>query len=256
MTAEAGQDWRAERYAANARFVADLGGPVVELLDPRPGERILDLGCGDGVLTRRLAEMGCEVVGVDAGPDMVRAAAALGVDARVVDGHALGFGREFDAVFSNAALHWMSRDPDAVVAGVARALRPGGRFVGEFGGHGNVAAITVALLAVLAGRGLDGMTAHPWYFPTPDAYRARLERHGFTVERIELVPRPTPLPTGMSAWLDTFAEPFLRLLPEGERAAAKEEAVGLLAPALRDERGGWVADYVRLRFRAVLDGST
>jgi hypothetical protein len=94
--------------------------------------------------------------------------------------------------------------------------------VGEFGGHGNVAAITVALLAVLAGRGLDGTTAYPWYFPTPDAYRARLERHGFAVERIELVPRPTPLPTGMSAWLDTFAEPFLGLLPEDERAAAKD----------------------------------
>lgn len=255
MASERNQDWRADRYGANARFVAELGGPVVELLDPRPGERILDLGCGDGVLTRRLADRDCEVVGVDGGPDMVRAARALGVDARVADGQALSFDREFDAVFSNAALHWMKRDPDAVVAGVARALRPGGRFVAEMGGHGNVAAITVALLAVLARRGLDGMTAHPWFFPTPDAYRARLEGHGFRVERIELAPRPTPLPAGMSAWLDTFAEPFLKLLPEGgARAVAKEEVVELLAPALRDERGAWVADYVRLRFRAVLEG--
>ena len=252
MTVAAGQDWQAERYARNARFVADLGQPLVELLAPQPGERILDLGCGDGALTKKLAELGCDVIGVDAGPDMIRAARELGLDARVVDGHELSFEREFDAVFSNAALHWMKSDPDAVVAGVARALKVGGRFVGEMGGHGNVVAIVTALLAVLARRGLDGMRAHPWYFPTPAAYRKRLEAHGFRVEAIDLIPRPTPLPTGMSAWLDTFAEPLLKLLPEGERAAAKEEAVGLLAPSLRDEAGNWTADYVRLRFRAVL----
>lgn len=246
------QRWEPQRYARNARFVAELGQPVLELLDPRPGERILDLGCGDGVLTRRLAELGCTVVGVDAGPDMIRAARALGLDARVIDGHSLPFEREFDAVFSNAALHWMKRDPQAVIAGVARALRPGGRFVGEMGGHGNVAAIVTALLAVLERRGLAGRDAHPWYFPTPAAYRRRLEEQGFTVETIELIPRPTPLPTGMSAWLDTFAEPFLKRLPEEGRAAAKEEAVGLLAASLCDETGAWTADYVRLRFRAVL----
>ncbi len=215
---------------------------------------MLDLGCGDGALTERLVAHGCEVVGEDAGEDMVRAAKARGLDARVADGHALAFDREFDAVFSNAALHWMRRNPDAVVAGVARALRPGGRFVGEFGGHGNVAAVVTALLAVLARRGVDGRAAHPWYFPTPDSYRARLEAHGFRVEAIELIPRPTPLPTGMEGWLETFAAPFLRALPEAERAAAAGEAVGLLAPSLRDERGGWTADYVRLRFRAVLGG--
>lgn len=246
------QRWEPQRYARNARFVAELGQPVLELLDPRPGERILDLGCGDGVLTRRLAELGCTVVGVDAGPDMIRAARALGLDARVIDGHSLPFEREFDAVFSNAALHWMKRDPQAVIAGVARALRRGGRFVGEMGGHGNVAAIVTALLAVLERRGRAGRDAHPWYFPTPAAYRRRLEEQGFTVETIELIPRPTPLPTGMSAWLDTFAEPFLKRLPEEGRAAAKEEAVGLLAASLCDETGAWTADYVRLRFRAVL----
>ena len=137
----AGQEWDAERYAANARFVTKLGAPVVELLAPQPGERILDLGCGDGVLAVRLTELGCTVVGVDADPAMVRAAKARGVDARLADGAALRFTEEFDGVFSNAALHWMSADPDAVIAGVVRALRPDGRFVGEFGGHGNVAAI-------------------------------------------------------------------------------------------------------------------
>jgi trans-aconitate methyltransferase len=249
-----GQHWEAQRYARNARFVADLGQPVVELLAPQPDERILDLGCGDGALTRKLVELGCSVVGVDAGPDMIRAARELGLDAHVVDGHELAFEREFDAVFSNAALHWMKRDPQEVIAGVARALRPGGRFVGEMGGHGNVAAIVTALLAVLERRGIDGRPAHPWYFPTPAAYRARLERQGFTVETIELIPRPTPLPTGMAGWSETFAEPLFKLLPEAERTAARDEMVELLATSLCDETGAWTADYVRLRFRAVLAG--
>lgn len=247
-----GQDWRAERYAAHAGFVPELGRPVLELLDPRPGERILDLGCGDGVLTAELAGRGCTVVGVDAGPDMVRSARARGVDARLVDGQDLGFSAEFDAVFSNAALHWMKRDPAAVVAGVARALRPGGRFVGEMGGAGNVAAITVALLAVLARRGIDGVSAIPWYFPTPEAYARLLTRHGFRVESMALLPRPTPLPTGMEAWLETFAEPFLNLLDPADRAAARAETAALLRPVLCHEDGRWIADYVRLRFVAVL----
>src|SRR5690348_3342319 len=217
------QSWDPDRYARNARFVSDLGMAVVDLLAPQPGEAILDLGCGDGALTEKLVVAGCRVVGIDGSAAQVAAARERGLDARVGDGHELAFEREFDAVFSNAALHWMKRDPDAVAAGVARALKPGGRFVGEFGGHGNVAAIVTALLAVLARHDLDGMRGHPWYFPTPAAYRKRLEAQGFRVESIDLIPRPTPLPTGMSAWLDTFGEPMLKLLPQGERAAAKEE---------------------------------
>jgi SAM-dependent methyltransferase len=248
----AAQEWQAERYAEHARFVAELGMPVVELLAPEGGERVLDLGCGDGVLTAKLAELGCAVVGVDAGPDMVRSARARGVDARLADGHSLAFEREFDAVFSNAALHWMSADPDRVIAGVARALRPGGRFVAEMGGHGNVAAITVALVAALNRRGLDGAAAIPWYFPTAQEYRARLERQGFVVRRMELLPRPTPLPTGMAPWLDTFAEPFLKQLPAAEHASLKADVVELLRPALCDGAGRWTADYVRLRFAAVV----
>jgi len=243
------QTWQAERYAANARFVAELGGPVVALLDPRPGEHILDLGCGDGALTERLAAAGCRVVGVDSAGAMVAAARARGLDARLMDGEALAFEGEFDAVFSNAALHWMRR-PAAVIAGVRRALRPGGRFVGEFGGHGNVAAVTVALIAVLERRGIDGRVAIPWYFPTPDAYRGELEAGGFSVPTIDLVPRPTPLPTDMAAWLDTFAEGVLARLPPAERAAARAEVVELLRPCLCDEQGRWTVDYVRLRFAA------
>lgn len=245
------QDWQPERYATNAAFVAELGRPVLELLAPQPGEAILDLGCGDGALMRELAARGCAVVGVDAAPAMVEAVRRRGLDARLMDGHALAFERAFDAVFSNAALHWMKRDPAAVVAGVARALRPGGRFVGEMGGAGNVAAITTALLAVLRRRGRDGAGAIPWYFPTAEAYGDLLASCGFRVRRIELIPRPTPLPTGMAAWLDTFAEPFLKLLPEAERGPAKDEVVELLQPSLCHD-GRWIADYVRLRFAADL----
>jgi trans-aconitate methyltransferase len=248
------QDWQADRYIRHAGFVAELGMPVVELLAPQPGERILDLGCGDGALTAKLAAMGCEVVGVDAGADMIRKARERGLEAHVVDGHELVFDGVFDAVFSNAALHWMKRDPLAVASGVARALRPGGRFVAEMGGHLNVAAIVTALVAALDRRGLDGAAAIPWYFPTPDEHRAVLEEAGFAVDSIQLIPRPTPLPTAIRGWLATFGEPFLNRLPAAEREPAMAEVEALLAHSLRDGTGKWTADYVRLRFRATLPG--
>ncbi len=173
-----GQSWDPDLYARNARFVSDLGMPVVALLDPRPGERILDLGCGDGVLTEKLAAFGCEVVGVDASQAQVEAARARGLDARVLDGEALPFEAEFDAVFSNAALHWM-KNPGAVVEGVRRALRAGGRFVAECGGRGNVSRIRAAISEMLRRRGRDAETVNPWYFPSAEEYRRLLEAHGF-----------------------------------------------------------------------------
>lgn len=246
----AGQRWSAEGYDRHARFVSDRGDVVLGWLDPRPGERILDLGCGDGALTARIAHAGASVVGIDASPEFVAAARARGLDVREGDGHRLRFDGEFDAVFSNAALHWM-REPDLVIAGVARALRPGGRFVGEFGGHGNVAAIVTALVAAADRHGIDRSLAHPWYFPTPEGYQDKLEAGGFEVERIELVPRPIRLPSDMAGWLTTFRAPFFEAA--GERAAAvRDEVLDLLAPSLRAEDGRWTADYVRLRFAARL----
>jgi SAM-dependent methyltransferase len=169
----------------------------------------------------------------------------------LVDAHALEFQAEFDAVFSNAALHWMP-NPDAVVAGVRRALRPGGRFVGEFGGRGNVAAICTALLAVRKARGYREVRPLPWYFPSAGKYADKLRAHGFTVDSSVLIPRPTPLPTDMRGWLETFARPFLNDVPPEARGAFLEEVSALLAPSLRDESGDWFADYVRLRFAAHL----
>lgn len=247
------QQWNASRYAKNARFVSDLGEPVLELLNPQPGERILDLACGDGVLTGKIIATGAEVVGVDGSSDMVAAAQQRGIDARVVDAYHLDFASEFDAVFSNAALHWMKRDPDAVIQGVRRALRPGGRFVAEMGGHGNVTAITVALCATLEDYGVkDSAATVPWYFPSADEYRQRLKQAGFRVEYIELIPRPTPLPTGMRGWLETFAIPLTHRVPQESRADFLDEVTERLRPALCDSSGEWTADYVRLRFLARL----
>lgn len=248
------QSWNAEDYGRHAAFVPALGGAALDWLRPRPGERILDLGCGDGTLTRKLVEAGAVVVGVDSAPDMVRAARERGIDARRLDARTLPFDGEFDAVFSNAVLHWIREGMEAALAGVARALRPGGRFAGEMGGFGNVAAITTALLAALERRGVDGRTVLPWTFPGPEGWRRRLERAGFTVLRIELVPRPTLLEAGMAAWLDLFAGPFFVVLPVGERQRVRDEVVRLLEPSLRDENGSWYADYVRLRFLATKPG--
>ena len=247
-----GQIWRAERYSEHAHFVPALGQPVLELLTPTAGERILDVGCGDGVLTEKIALAGASVIGVDSSADMVAAARKRGLDARVTDGMNLPFKSEFDAVFSNAALHWMKSDPDAVIAGVARALKPGGRFVAEMGGHGCVAAIIVAIVAVMARHGVDVAKELPWYFPTVDEYRPRLERAGFEVDYIELIPRPTPLPTNMAGWLDVFAAMFFERLAAEQRTATRDEVVDLLRPALCDSEGHWTADYIRLRFAAHL----
>lgn len=244
------QRWDPDQYAKNARFVADLGMPVVELLDPQPGERILDLGCGDGALTQKLVAMGCEVVGVDGSPEQVAAARQLGVDARVMDGHALAFDEEFDAVFSNAALHWMKRDPDAVIDGCWRALRPGGRFVAEMGGARCVQTIVDALSAALRARGIDPAAHHPWYFPSPEEHRPRLEARGFVVTSIALIDRPTPLPGDVTAWLETFANPFLDAVSADERPVLLREVQEALRPRLADAEGRWTADYTRLRFAA------
>jgi len=244
--------WSSDLYEKNARFVSDLGAGVFDWLAPRADERILDLGCGDGALTERLVAAGAEVVGTDFSTDMVAGAVRRGIDARVVDGHALDFRAEFDAVFSNAALHWMTR-PDAVIDGVARALRPGGRFVAEFGGHGNVAAIRTALSAVI--ERLTGEADVPggiWYFPSCAEHRARLEKAGFTVDRIALIPRPTPLPSDMAGWIETLAAPVLARVPADLRATVRDETVERLRPALCDSDGNWTADYIRIRFEARL----
>ena len=243
------QSWDPTSYARNARFVSDLGSAVVELLAPRPGERILDLGCGDGALTKKLVDLGCEVVAVDSSAPQVEAAKKLGLDAHVIDAEALPFREEFDAVFSNAVLHWIKR-ADRMIGAVHRSLRPEGRFVAECGGYGCVHKVRTALVHALDRRGMDGEAHVPWYFPTPGDYATRLERSGFRVDSIALIPRPTPLPGDIVSWLETFAHSFLNGLAARARAEYLKEVRSVLEPQLRESTGTWVADYVRLRFAA------
>ncbi len=240
--------WSPEVYARNSRFVSDLAMPVLELLAARPGERILDLGCGDGVLTRKLMDLGCDVLGVDSSPDMVNAARAQGVHARILDVAALYFDNEFDAVFSNAVLHWV-RDADAAIIGVRRALKPEGRFVGEFGGAGNVDILRRAMHQALIERGVDPDRVDPWYFPTPETYRSKLEQNGFEVRYIELIDRPTPLPTGIPGWMESFAGSFVDALPAADRESFIQDVTARVEGQLY-QSGQYFADYVRLRFAA------
>jgi trans-aconitate methyltransferase len=243
--------WDAAAYAATGRFVADLAGGVVELLAPQPGEAILDLGCGDGALTERLAATGAVLTGVDASASMVAQARARGLNVRHTSADAMDCAGEFDAVFSNAALHWMP-DAKAVLAAVHRALRPGGRFVAEMGGQGNIAAIRTALQAVLSRFDIDAEAVAASLYPSPAEYRRLLEDAGFSVRSMELIARPTPLPAGMEAWLNTFRNGVLGMLAPQDRVKAVADTVTLLRPILADADGNWTADYVRLRFAATV----
>jgi len=245
------QTWDPLAYERNGAFVHGLAGGVMEWLNAQPGEYILDLGCGDGQLTQRIGDTGAHVLGADASPHMVAAARELGVEAEQASAEQLPFGDStFDAVFSNAVLHWV-RNHDAMMAQVHRVLKPGGRFVAEMGGHGNVAAIHVALMAILERHGFGGRENGVNYYPTANSYTERLKQHGFKVEQIALIPRPTKLPeSGMEGWLRTFRRGVLEGLPEAKREAVVRETTDLLASALRDEAGNWIADYVRLRFVA------
>jgi trans-aconitate methyltransferase len=252
MTARSsGQTWNTEAYATNGRFVATLASSVVSLLAPRSGEHILDVGCGDGALTEQLAATGAIIMGVDASAPMIAAARKRKLKVELHSADALPYTDRFDAVFSNAALHWIpAENQAATLACIYGALHPGGRFVAEMGGQGNIAAIRTALQAVLSAFHIDAEVAAASFFPSPTVYRRLLEAAGFTVQSIDLIPRPTPLPNGMESWLNTFRNGVLDQLATTDRATALSRTVALLEPVLRDADGNWAADYVRLRFHA------
>jgi trans-aconitate methyltransferase len=243
------QNWRPNQYNTHASFVSSLGSPVVDLLQPQRGERILDLGCGDGTLAAKIESVGAKVIGVDSSPEMVEAARGRGIEAYVMSGDALTFNGEFDAVFSNAALHWMKNYP-AVIRGVDIALKPGGRFVGEFGAEGNIQRLISGMEASFARNSDFGTFKNPWFFPSESTYTEALCNGGFAVDHIVVIPRPTPLTTGVREWLQIFADHVVSgLTPEqAERFLAEVEDD--VRAYLYTPEGGWFADYVRLRFAA------
>lgn len=244
------QNWRPETYRENANFVPVLGKPVVELLKPQKGEKILDLACGNGTMTKELMDQGFDIVGVDSNPEMVEAAKALGIDARLMDAEHLAYDEEFDAVMSNAALHWMS-DHYAVVRGVWNALKPGGRFAAECGGEGCVRIIREGMKIALIKRSIDYKARNPWKYPELGTFSNILENQGFKTSFIARIDRPTPLPNGLRGWLEVFSNSHTQGFTPEEREQFYAEVEEYCKPKLYDKEKGWIADYVRLRFLSV-----
>ena len=234
-------EWDAADYARVGGFVPALGAAALELLDPQPGEHILDVGCGDGTLTLKIKEAGADVVGIDNSLSMVAAAKARGLDARLMDAAELKFGEAFDAAFSNATLHWVL-DKERAARAIWFALKPGGRFAGEMGGDGNLAKLREALDDVLVARGFGPPTYAANWYPTVEDFVAVYEQAGFKEVDARLTERPTPLEHGVAAWVTTFRKGWL------DRAEVPLEERQGIAEAVADRVGSNVADYVRLRF--------
>ncbi|CAH9018997.1 class I SAM-dependent methyltransferase [Candidatus Nitrosacidococcus sp. I8] len=245
---ESNQHWNSQSYKEHAHFVPTLGTPIIKWLAPKPEEYILDLGCGDGTLTEKIASIGCTVVGVDSSPEFVSEACSRGIDARLMDGANLQFNEEFDGVFSNAALHWM-KENHSVARGVWNALIPNGRFIGEFGGKGNIQTIVMVLYEVLEKYSINAHSLNPWYFPSVKEYQDMLESVGFEIIRIIQFERPTVLATGIQQWVKVFAQSFISDLPISDQIACINIIQNKLYPLLY-KNNQWVADYVRLRFEA------
>jgi trans-aconitate methyltransferase len=242
--------WNAEQYEGRHSYVWQFGGSLLELLQPRPGERILDLGCGTGQLTAEIASSGAQVVGLDSSPEMLGQARQNYPRLKFVlaDATSFHFEEPFDTVFSNAALHWV-KDAEASVKCIAAALRPGGRFVAEFGGKGNITEILAALRAVFGDAAEERC---PWWFPGIGEYASLLARHGLEVRQASLFDRPTPIEGehGMEDWIEMFCGSYLRDLSADRAKEKVREVAEYLRPKLYRE-GIWMLDYRRLRVVAV-----
>jgi trans-aconitate methyltransferase len=247
--------WNAELYDDKHAFVFQYGESVLELLDIKPGERILDLGCGTGHLTNEIKNLGAEVIGIDASAEMVARAAKTypDIDFRVADAADFHFDEKFDAVFSNAVLHWVHKADEAINC-VFDSLKPGGRFVAEMGGKGNNAHILATTRQVLKKHGYPQLAnKKPWYFPSLGAYTTKLENAGFRVTSAMHFDRPTLLQDGrlgVAKWLTMFGDTFFDGIDETEKEQIVAEITDIVEPNYNKD-GDWYIDYVRLRFVAV-----
>jgi trans-aconitate methyltransferase len=248
-------EWNANLYDAKHAFVWKYGADLVPLLAPQTDERILDIGCGTGHLTAQIADSGARVLGVDRSPEMVAAArkAYPHLQFEEADARDLPFRAEFDAVFSNATLHWI-QEPKSVIRSVRNALRPRGRFVAEFGGKGNIRKMQTAFVQALSELHATAPgEINPWYYPSVSEYATLLETNGFEVRFMTLFDRPTPLAdgeAGMRNWITMFGSYYSAKLTPEKRESFLRRVEELLHPELfRD--GQWMADYRRLRLVAV-----
>lgn len=242
--------WNSELYDQNHSFVSRYGESIVELLAPQPNERILDLGCGTGDLAKQMTDLRAQVVGVDKSQAMIEKAQQKYPDIpfQVLDARSLPFHNEFDAVFSNAALHWIL-EPAQVLTSIYGALVPGGRFVAEFGGKGNVNQIVKALLRQFQQFGIsDGAKRLPWYFPSIGEYTSLMEAAGLRVTFAHHFDRPTPLEgdKGIRNWLNMFGDAFFQGLTNEEKEQLITETENCLKEKLLRD-GQWLADYKRIR---------
>lgn len=233
-----------------SRFVKMFGMPIIDMMDPKPGERILDVGCGFGAVCQHLDKMGCQTVGIDISKSVVEAAQELGVNARLANAESMMFNEEFDAVYSVSALHWM-RHLDQVAESIMRALKPGGRFVGELGSRGSIVKIIAAIRQVMLENGIEMESVRSWYFPSVSEFAAVLERAGFAIRSIELIDRPTVLPGDVRDWMKMFGRHYMDAWDPSEHDRFLDAIRDAAAPAMVNEQGEWVADYRRLRFLAV-----
>ena len=246
--------WNSTLYDNKHQFVSQLGAKILQLLDPKKGEAILDVGCGTGDLTNTIAEQGTHVIGIDASPNMIEQAQHKfpHLTFEVHNAENLPFNEQFDAVFSNAALHWM-KQPEPVIENIYNSLKHGGRFVAEFGGEDNVKQLTSAIIEQLQKAGIAYTNADfPWYFPTIGDYTTLLEQVGFRVKYAYHYDRPTPLigEDGLTNWIDMFAQSFFT----GHSAEKKAQVYSAIEQQLRPilyENGTWIADYKRLQIIAI-----
>ncbi|HEY9676119.1 MAG TPA: methyltransferase domain-containing protein [Waterburya sp.] len=246
-------EWDAELYDSKHAFVSQLGASLIQLLSPQKGERILDLGCGTGHLTQQIAATEATVLGIDSAETMIEQARKNYPTLQFVveDATNLPFQEEFDAVFSNAVLHWI-KQPELVVSSIWRSLKPGGRFVAEFGGKGNVQAITTAIHNVLHSADYATAAFNPWYFPSIGEYSAILEKQGFELTFATLFARPTPLEgeQGMQNWLQMFAKSLFSIVPTEEQSRFMAQIEAELRPQLYQD-GKWLVNYKRIQVRAI-----
>ncbi|MBT9315429.1 class I SAM-dependent methyltransferase [Leptothoe spongobia] len=243
------QPWDTDRYQNQHSFVWHYGTALMDLLNPQPGEQILDLGCGTGQLTQALAETGAAVHGLDADVAMVATAQEKypHLSFAVADARNFQVTQSVDSIFSNAVLHWV-KPPEQAVQAIANALKPGGKFVAEFGGKGNVQKIVQAVETIRQRTNLS-----PWYFPSISEYTHLLESHGLEVTFAALIERPTPLndgEQGLSNWLKMFGSSLFTGLSTDDTNAILHGVEDLLRPQLYDGNQ-WHADYRRLRLIAV-----